>query len=248
MLSSSLSKLRRNEMKDGSWGVLTVKEVAEILRTSGDDVVKELEEGRMQGFKIGGEWRVTEKQLQSFINGGKKYEELGYETMNIRKGFSTNWKRADPFSYKWPSRAGANTIPEEYPEVYETEIELPSGRQRAKIGYTTREAAGKEDRKRITVFITVGNQFVPAVEFVGANDFNSTHQVASIIKTAKGRQIHSVAQLPDQYKSMPVAVYFDIVNGPHASHGLAVVCKYDDRDMMLCHALIRANYKKWFER
>jgi hypothetical protein len=166
-----------------------------------------------------------------------------------KSDLSPEWRLANSFSYKWPAYSSEkhSTAPERYTKAYETEIDLPSGRYNIKIGYTTRKAFGIDNRLRITVFITIGNLFTPAVEFVGTDDFMETYKVASVIKTKKGHQVHSADQLPAEYKEMRIATYSDVVRGPYASHGLAVVADVNDRNTMLRHALIRAYYKGWIK-
>lgn len=236
-------------MKSEFSEIFTPEEVAEITRTSEDAIIKELNAGRIQGFKIGDEWRITKEKLLVFMNGEIKHN-MGGETMFLKENvFSLDWQQTDSFSYKWPIRSSDEPTKafENYPRAYETEIDLPSGRCNVKIGYTTRKAAGIKDRQRITVFITIGSQLLPVVEFVGANDFTETRRVASIIKTKNGCHVRSADLLPVEYKNMRTATYSDVVKGPYASHGLAVIADVDDRDTMLRHALIRVYYKGWIK-
>ncbi len=46
--------------------LLTLKEVAEILRVSERSVTRYIESGRLKASKIG-QWRISEKDLQKFI-------------------------------------------------------------------------------------------------------------------------------------------------------------------------------------
>ena len=45
----------------------TVKEVAEMLRLNPDTVRDFLQRGSLRGYKIGGQWRVSEDQLTAFV-------------------------------------------------------------------------------------------------------------------------------------------------------------------------------------
>ncbi len=45
---------------------------------------------------------------------------------------------------------------------------------------------------------------------------------------------------------MPIGKYRDIVDGPNASNGAAVICNASDLATMVKHALIRYHY--WEER
>lgn len=46
----------------------TVEQVADILQLTEQTVRYMLNDGRLKGFKAGKSWRVTEKDLQNFIN------------------------------------------------------------------------------------------------------------------------------------------------------------------------------------
>ena len=47
--------------------VYTPKEVAEILKVSEQVIADELKTGRLEGFKVGRQWRITEGSLRSYI-------------------------------------------------------------------------------------------------------------------------------------------------------------------------------------
>lgn len=49
--------------------VYTVQEVKQILKISHNTILSMLKDGRLQGFKIGNYWRITEQSLLNFING-----------------------------------------------------------------------------------------------------------------------------------------------------------------------------------
>lgn len=46
---------------------MTPREVAEILQINEQTVRRYLREGKLKGLKIGHTWRISEKQLQEFI-------------------------------------------------------------------------------------------------------------------------------------------------------------------------------------
>ena len=213
-----------------------------MTRTSREDVEAELEAGRMSGFKIGGKWRVLPDRLRAFMTGETGFnskDETGSPEDDISE---VEWKQRDPFAYKWPDGTQEN-----YELAYEAEVELSSEYYNFIIGYTNREAAGMKDRRRVVVFIGIGRQLIPVVEFAGANDFTETQRLASIIKKPTGRHVPSQHQLPPEYIGMPTVIYSDLVVGPYAASGLAVVANKDDRNTMLRHALIRVCYKEWIQ-
>ncbi len=220
--------------------VFTPEEVAKLTRTSEQAIIADLEAGRMPGFTIGAEWRILKEGLLAFMAGEPEFHVKGNASMPEGGAADVDWHEADSFVYTWPDRKRETHDP-----VYEANIELSSGRYSVKIGYTTRKAAGMKDRCRIVVFLTLGSQLIPVVEFAGANDFGETHRVASIIKQKNGHHVPSKSQLPLEYEEFPMGAYSDVVVGPYAARGLAVIVDKDDRCTMLRHALIRAQYKGW---
>jgi len=222
--------------------VYTPKQIAETTQTSEEVVIAELESGNMHGFKIGNEWRVSETQLIEFMKGEKMHNSNTGLMIPDLCATEIDWEKVEPFTYAWPDRSE-----ETYSEVYQATINISSGRHIIKIGYTTRKAAGMKDRVRVIVFMTVGNQLFPVVEFAGANDFDKTQKIVSFIKNREGRHVQSKEQLPHEYDDMPTCIYSDIVNGPYASNGLAVVTNKSDMATMVRHALIRALPKGWIE-
>lgn len=225
--------------------VLTIDEVAGILRTSTEAITDELKKGRLPGFKVGGEWRIVKEELFKFMEIDMGYNNGTISCIN-ENSLEVEWRKVDSFDYIWPVEKGKtpDDSREIYNEAYEADIDLP-GCSIVKIGYTTRETAGMDDRYRIVVFMKFGSQLIPVVEFAGANDFEKTHRVASVIKNDDNKQVSSLSQLPPEYQEFPIDTYSDVVTGPYASHGLAVVIDKDDRRTMLHHALIRAHFKRW---
>jgi len=216
--------------------VFTVDEVADILRVAKETVVDELENGNIPGFKVGSEWRILKEKLFSLME-----VNMDTETTSVidESTLDVKWRKSDPFEYKWPEGSV-----EHYNEAYEANLTLPDCSQ-VKIGYTTREAASMKDRYRVIVFMKLGSQLIPVVEFAGANDFEDTHQVASVIKNDDNKHVRSLSELPSEYSGFPIKIYSEVVVGRYASNGLAVVIDKDDRRTMLHHALIRSSYKGW---
>ena len=159
--------------------VLTAQEVAEILRVSEDTVKGELEQGQMAGFKVGSEWRILKDELFRFMEIKMKAEDKTCVEENM---LDVEWREASPFSHTWPEGSIEN-----YSEAYEADLDL-SDCSMVKIGYTTREAAGEKDRYRVIVFLKFGSLLIPAVEFAGANDFDKSHKVASVVKNDDNKQ------------------------------------------------------------
>ncbi len=55
-----------------------------------------------------------------------------------------------------------------------------------------------------------------------------TGKMASIIRDRNGKQLPIGATLPPEYKELPVGAYNEVVKGPRASNGVAVVCESQD--------------------
>jgi hypothetical protein len=81
------------------------------------------------------------------------------------------------------------------------------------------------------------------VEFVGADNFEQTRLMASLLKGADNKVVLAQESIPEEYRSLRVDQYRSIVTGPYASRGLAVIARADDHEMMVRHALNRALYK-----
>lgn len=48
--------------------MLTLQEVAEVLRCNSEDVEGEIESGRLAGFKVAGQWRVLESEVHHLLH------------------------------------------------------------------------------------------------------------------------------------------------------------------------------------
>jgi hypothetical protein len=237
--------------------VFTVNEVAESVRSTPDSVIAEFEGGRLRGFQVGGEWRTTLPDVLAFIgasNGVTSTErrtESPAANVLVQRGFEIEWRPAEGFDYRWPSRTGEPEAIEEYPVSFEG-IVSKNGRirqnKRLLIGFTTRESAGMADRRRATVFLMRTDSrngtptLYPLVEFAGANDYDTTHRLASVIKLRNRKQLKPGDLIPVEYRNFETCVYSDVVNGPYASNGLAMVVRDNDLDSMAHHALVRL---KW---
>jgi len=217
--------------------VLMPDEIAEILRVSANDVVAELESGRLNGFRVGSHWRVTNESLRRFMGGGNDSRPPGDPVVPDATG--ADWSEREPFEFRWPD----GTV-ERYDSAFEADVTLKTGTKHVVIGLGNRKAAG-QDRRRVVVFFGEPPKLVPVVEFTGANDFNTTKRVASVVKDRTGHHVRSESQLPTEYIGMPTEIYSDVVVGPYAARSVAVVVTENDLDTMLKHALIRALYKGW---
>src|SRR5262249_44114517 len=147
--------------------VLTVEAVAERLLTTPDAVRAELDAGRLDGFKVNGEWRTTEPALLKFMN----IPSLAYPTPERTTEMSSTatapapvlartppphlpslpagceGSPAPPFDYRWPN------VSEHYDEAYETRLRVSTREVPIRIGFCNRKSAGDPDRRRAIVFM-----------------------------------------------------------------------------------------------
>jgi len=211
--------------------VYTVEETAEFLKTSTKTILDEIEVGRLEAFMVGSEWRTTDKSITEFISrGGSKPA----GTAPVRQPSSKlELQQVVAFQYTWP-----NGYTEEYPFAYEGMVSGDNRHFEVKIGIGERVAAGK-NRKRVTVFLN-GR---PTVEFAGADDFENSSLVASVVTLPNKKRLKPHQPVPDEYRSFDIRRYDSVVKGPRAATTMAVVAKIDDFDTMVSHAIIRAMYR-----
>jgi hypothetical protein len=147
--------------------VLTLEAAAERLATTPEKLVAELEAGRLEGFRIGGEWRTTETALIRFMGvcasaaQERSPSMTTVPTKTARKSLDfdslladVEWRPVDPFEYQWPKKkTEPDKRPESYEEAYAARFML--GRQEVQIliGFCNRESAGDKERRRAVVFL-----------------------------------------------------------------------------------------------
>src|SRR5689334_20978448 len=90
--------------------VFTLEDAARLLLTSPDTLRTELEAGRLRGFRVGNDWRITKLALLEVIGekpspeydvpNRKPTHSLGETEMS-----SIDWKEIPTFEYTWPKNA-----------------------------------------------------------------------------------------------------------------------------------------------
>ncbi len=209
--------------------IMTVEEAADYFKITKDIIVKELEQGYLHGFKIGGEWRLTEANLVDFINKNHQSPQAEQLSSLTPEYDTTGFTEIGPFDYRWPVGE------EHFERGYET-ARIINGREHTfKIGLTDRHAAGQMRRRMI---VWIDNW--PVVEFAGGNAYEADGLLASVIKTQGGKQLRPSGKIPEEYKDFRIARYDSIVQGPYASRNMAVIVQKDDSESMIRHAVIRA--------
>ena len=211
--------------------LLTPEEVAQRLRVPVEAVLQEIKSGRLPSYTAGDYHRIDPEDLAALKSGP------------ARPGPSVPEKQASPtfqlypatdFVHKWPAEGGA----EEFTDVREGIAPYQGREYHVKLGFTFRNSAGKR-RRRCLVIV----DRYPTVEFVAADE-KASGRMASIIRDRNGKQLPMGATLPPEYGGLPVGPYKDVVKGPGASNGVAVICPSDDVDTMVRHALIRYRFRQ----
>jgi hypothetical protein len=234
---------------------LTVPLAAERLVTTPEAITAELEAGRLKGFKVGGEWRTTEEDLLAFIGRpltANQEPAAAPEAAGPPEPEATPpppvevaWREVEPFSFAWPTTAGADPddVTEYHDPAFAATVPFQGRHVPVRIGFTDRQAAGME-RKRVNVFLESGSTLVPLVQFVGANDYEETGRLASVIKKEEGPHLRPGEPIPAEYQDMPRCVYSEVVVGKNAARSAAVLAHRDDLTLIARHGLIRARWKR----
>lgn len=213
--------------------ILTIEEIAEYLKTDKSIVTREIEEGRLRGFKLGSEWRSTSTNLMEFINSRYTVSLANQENKSELKYNKTDFVEIEPFDFQWP-------VEKEHFDIgYETTREINGRSYTFKIGFSNRQAAGQMRRR-----VVIWKDNWPLVEFAAGNNYEVDGLLASVIKTKDGKQLRPSGRIPDEYRGFNIKRYDAIVQGAYASRNMAVVAKKDDLEAMLQHAIIRAQWKE----
>ncbi|MEN6301658.1 MAG: helix-turn-helix domain-containing protein [Armatimonadia bacterium] len=231
--------------------VLTPKEVADALKVDEEVILELMDRGELRGFQAGHLWRTTQQFVEQFIQDQTKPEpqhvkanqsdsrpEQADEKMgDLRSG----WDRIDGgFRFGWPN------MDEEVFDVAFARIVRRKGRNiPLVIGIGDRRAAGRVRRRAVVFWGVHPGTKSPLVEFAGANDFDDTKLMASVIKVDGRRHLAPADDLPEQYvdADLPIGVYNHVVTGPRAWDSQAVLAREDQLEVMATHALIRAQQK-----
>ena len=215
--------------------IWTLNEVAEYLKVSEEVIRREIEADRLNGFRVGDEWRCSQTDVQAYIT--KPTRSIGGHPHQAPESEENTWalEEIGSFEFRWPKEGGSSV---EHYERGHSATRLVDGQQVVlKLGFSDRKAAGRM-RKRVTIWL--GNR--PLVEFAGGNDYDKDGVLASVIRLRNNKQM-TYQRIPAEYEGFKVQRYNSIVKGPRASTAFAVVVHKDDLTSMLEHALIRAKWK-----
>jgi len=210
--------------------VYTPEEVADHFKVPVDAINDEIASGHLRAKKIGKYVRVFESDLAAYKAGANGFARTANDSV---RSDETKLSHAPDFHHTWPDGKK-----EKFSGVHEGVVTVDGRNYHAKVGFTTRESAGKI-RRRALVLI----DRYPTVEFVSAGTGDSG-MMASIIKDRSGKQLHVGVPVPPEYANLRVGPYQDVVVGPGASNGLGIICSPDDLATMVRHALIRYRYRE----
>jgi excisionase family DNA binding protein len=212
--------------------ILTVDEVSNHLRVPVEVITQEINAGKMRAMNIGGHLRIRESELDAYK--AKVFTgTAGANTAAVeRQSGDFRLTPAADFRHIWPD--GKDEL---FTNVQEGIASYAGKEYHVKLGFTVRHAAGS-DRRRCLLLI----DRYPTVEFVSAG-VNGNGKMAAVIRDRRGKQIPVGGSIPPEYDALPVAPYQEVVVGPGASNGLAVVCEPNDFGTMIRHALIRTKFR-----
>jgi excisionase family DNA binding protein len=217
--------------------VFTIEEVSQSLRVPEDAVRKEIASGRLPAWDIGGYIRIPESGLASLQKRGTNVLTAVSEP-ETPSANSLELRLAADFIHTWPAKQGATKPIEQFTNAREGVVLFLGKEHHLKLGFTVRRSAGKRRRRSLVLV-----DRYPTVEFVAADE-KPSGKMASIIRDRNGKQLPVGATIPPEYQALPVGPYSDVVVGPGASTGLAVICDAEDFDTMLKHAFIRYQFRR----
>lgn len=211
--------------------VLTPEEVADYFKIDKGVVLRELEEGRLRGFKVGPEWRCTDGSLIDYVNRNHTVSAAKLDTTGLEYKAS-DFVEVGPFDYQWPKDK------EHFENGYETTRNIGGRTPTFKVGFTNRPAAGRVRRRAV---VWMDNW--PMVEFAGGDNYESDGLLAGIVKVEAGKQLRPSGKIPEGYGGFRIARYDSVVRGPYASRNMAIIVSKDDLESMVRHAVLRAQLK-----
>jgi hypothetical protein len=215
--------------------VLTLQEVSQHLRLPIEVVREEISAGHLRVMNFAGHIRVSESDLSRFEEQAKS-PSLLVAQLGAVSDDSLQLRPASPFIQKWPDGSE-----ERYDNSQEGTVRYLGTEFGVKLGFCRRNAAGC---LRVRALVLIDRY--PTVEFAGVDGtIGGAGLIASVIKDRRRRHIPVGSEIPPEYQAFQVSSYRDVVNGPGAPSGLAVICAQTDYVTMVRHALIRYTQSDW---
>jgi excisionase family DNA binding protein len=211
--------------------IYTLEEVAEHFKVPKEVIQGEITRGELRAKNVGGHVRILEADLKTYKTGENGSAQTAKSSS--RSDASINLGDAADFFHTWP-----DSKKEKFSDVREGTATYNGRNYHVKAGFTLRDSAGKTRRRSLVLI-----DRYPTVEFVSAGT-DKNGMMASIIKDRCRKQLPVGVAPPAEYTNLRVGPYQDVVVGPGASNGLAVICSSDDIQTMARHALIRYRYRE----
>lgn len=127
------------------------------------------------------------------------------------------------YAFQWPS--GNH---ESYPDYIDYQAVSADGEHTVRVGFGRRETYGQE-RMRVVIWI----DGYPTAEFLGADDFNSTGDVLSVIKVGKKECKYREDAVPERYAMFNVVGLRIRVSAKGVHNAWAVVANIADHKTMI---------------
>ena len=211
----------------------TVEEISRYLKIPVQVIEREIADGKLLAKSFGGFLRISEPALTDYLNSSDASPTTFFKAPKTQDRW-LHLQPASDFDHKWP-----DATVEHFEHAMEGRAFYAGREHEVKLGLTVREAAGRR-RGRYLVLI----DRYPTVEFVKEDESNGVGPVAAVIKDRNKKHIPATATPPTEYEDLNVGSYREVVEGPRAAHGLAVICNSDDFDTMVKHALIQYRFRE----
>jgi hypothetical protein len=211
----------------------TLEEISRYLKIPIQVVEKAIADGKLLAKSFGGFLRISEPSLTDYLNSSNASPAAFFKAEKIQDCW-LHLRPTSDFDHKWP-----DTTVEHFEHAMEGTAFYEGREYEVKLGFTIREAAGRR-RGRYLVLI----DRYPTVEFVKEDESNEVGPVAAVIKGRNKKHIPATATPPPEYEGLNVGSYREVVEGPRAAHGLAVICSSHDFETMVKHALIQYRFRE----
>ena len=140
-----------------------------------------------------------------------------------------NVRAIGPFEYRWPDSK------EQFDQGLEGTAEAGGRAYAVRHGIGYRHVYG---RKRVHTVTWIDRS--PAVEGVGADDFEVSHSLVSAIKGRDRKLVRTEDDLPNGYERFAIVWHADEIRAPYTRRALAVKIDVEDIESWVAVGLLRA--------
>ena len=173
-----------------------------------------LEAGRLEGFRLGEEWRISGPALLKFM--GISTPDTPERTTPMMSAplactrrnvdfdsilAAVEWKKDEPITYQWPD----GKPPVTYDEVHKGRITVGGNDYTLSLAFCDADSLGDKKRRRGVVFVGYPPSLNPLAEFAGENSpaFAVTGRLASIVKLRSGKHLRPGQPRPSRVRWVP---------------------------------------------